>query len=133
MMRTRISLSLALLIGAPALGAAQEPTPVPPTRSDSQNAQTPTAIQRGTPASAAQTAMYEDIEIMRRLLSRELQVRAQAWCASCHTPVRAFAFSPDGNTLHAGTMPFCAWSHHFLAVDVDVTYLKGYGVVLHVT
>src|SRR5262245_15198139 len=62
-------------------------------------------------------AMAEEIEIMRRLLNRELLERPVFICASCHDSnsasvryyaggnrcLRGFAFSPDGRRLATGT------------------------------
>jgi hypothetical protein len=54
----------------------------------------------GAPAAPPAHQMYEDIEIMRRLLLREMHSRRMSECASCHEPqLRAAAFTPDGRVL----------------------------------
>src|SRR5437773_894853 len=96
MTRTRIGLSLVLLIGAPGLDAAQEPTQPPPSRSGIEERKSNPAAAQLPPVP---NAIYEDIEIMRRLLSRELQVLGQTWCSSCHMPnVRGFGFAEGNKT-----------------------------------
>jgi hypothetical protein len=95
--------------------------------------------------------MYEDIEIMRRLLLREVHSRQMVQCAACHGPVgvRAVAFSPDGKLLATEEGVFRVWDastgkmlqnpHGFLGPDlpalpgIDGVYLKGYGVVFSMT
>jgi hypothetical protein len=63
--------------------------------------------------------MYEDIEIMRRLLNRDFfSVTGQ--CASCHAnPVRAVAFSPDGKFLAGGGQELRPWEAKALAFSPD--------------
>src|SRR5262249_44639559 len=101
MMSTRIWINLTLLVGTPVFAAAQESTQTPPSQSGVAETRTqgPIETQRGTTVAPSQSPMYEDIEIMRRLLHRELQNYAQASCSSCHAAVRGSTFSPARSSL----------------------------------
>src|SRR5262245_39126886 len=68
------------------------------TSPDSDRAQSEAATQQA-PRPKERTAMQEDIEIMRRILTRDLHSYQQATCAACHGSASALAFSPDGKTL----------------------------------
>src|SRR5262249_8592949 len=98
--------------------------------------------------------MYEDIEVMRRLLLRTVPaVHMSKSCMSCHSAVpHALAFSPDGRLL-AGEMPGSGvrlWdavtgrqilpaAHPpipdggVVGPDIEGVYLNGYGVVFSLT
>jgi tetratricopeptide (TPR) repeat protein len=150
-------LAMALLAAAPAWAAAQgaaaplDTTPV--VAQASQSATKPLFGGQKPADRSAPAAMAEDIEIMRRLLIRDLYVHQQAFCTSCHGSVYQMAFSPDGKLVAQSATKVVApgeWfltrqlnsllptgefdgSHARLPLDVDGTYLQGYGVVFHIT
>jgi hypothetical protein len=150
-MMTRIakSLSPALLLVMPGLilaqtAAKQGTPPVPATR--------PAAVDP-----AKLTAMYEDVEIMRRILNRDLAAYQQAVCSTCHAPVRMPHGSSDGwkfltsdyypralgpmtggttvgAMVGAMTGGTTAPAAHVSGVsEMEGTYLKDYGVVFNVS
>ncbi len=111
-----VSAALTLLILAPGSGVCQTP--------------------KNTSAAGTAAFRYEEIEIMRRLLRRELQGYQQAVCATCHVPARALAVWADGNNLalqaNKGMSSYGSLLPTTLFLDVDGTYLDGYGVLYHV-
>jgi tetratricopeptide (TPR) repeat protein len=120
-------LALTLVLGTTAPIAAQESSKSTLTGSSSTGA---SSSLRGTPVPHVQTAMYEDIEIMKRILSRDLHAHQQAACAACHGPSRVEKVSSArGDEWFITKTP----ANSPMAVDVDGTYLKDYGVVFHVT
>jgi hypothetical protein len=94
--------------------------------------------------------MYEDIEVMRRLLNRDFVNRVTGQCKSCHAnpfTLSSAAFTPDGNYLALGRQDswFRLWdvasgkqlsAPHDLAhpfAGAEGTYLKGVGVIYTIT
>jgi hypothetical protein len=128
MNRLCIALGMCWLLAVPLRTFAQAPSA--------------TAPAAATVAPADLKAMYEDIEILRRIMNRDLQ-RHQ--CASCHSSPRALAFSPDGRALAVQTdasvnvaqlWQMAPAGHGDLAhqfTGAEGSYLKGFGVVYSIT
>jgi hypothetical protein len=144
MIRSQRWLGLVVLALAPAVCAGQEFTqylqeavlaPASQTASNTQNG-------RGNKPASSQAGMSEDTEIMRRILSRQLQAHQQSSCMSCHGG-RFERHVKTGDWTQAGTNAFfyvgapaklpVSPGHDPLTLDVDGTYLKDYGVVFHVS
>jgi hypothetical protein len=121
-------LAFTLMLGTTAQIAAQPSSPSTPKTADSPSTGTSSSL-RGTPVTHVQTAMYEDIEIMKRILSRDLHAHQQAACAACHGPSRVEKVSTARGQWFLTKTP----ANSPMAVDVNGTYLKDYGVVFHVT
>jgi hypothetical protein len=134
-------LSAALLMTA-AMARAQPPDTQSPRRADLH-------LRVAVPAKVADKtrSMYEDIEIMRRILERSLWDSSQAR----HNLVREVAFSPDGKRMATATAEGTVrlWDtatgkavvslahadpHNSLDVQgLQGTFLKDYGIVYTVT
>jgi hypothetical protein len=140
--RTFLMLAAGLLLP----GAARSQTPV-------IQAQVEQKLAGLRADQARQEEMYEDIEVMRRLLTPQVSKAVmltpagrQANCASCHDTVRSAAFSPDGRMLTSSsdghvrlwdaTTGKAMYTHpHMipLAPGPEGMYLKGHGVVYTLT
>ena len=88
-------------------------------------------------AQAPEDQMAEDIEILRRLLGKELLRRPSLQCAACHDAGWGAMFSTyDQGKAHIFSLPLERIDHHPAVGHASVSegiYLKGYGVVYAVT
>jgi hypothetical protein len=125
-----VRLSVAVLLLYPCLAYGQ----VNPFGKDAS-----AAVTRSDPGVQETREMYENIEIMRRILSERLQAWTMS-CVQCHVGRNAdkLAFSPDGKVLVTGEQMVRIWdaktgksmSSQATRIEVDGFYLRGQGVVL---
>lgn len=100
------------------------------------------ALPGTAPAQDAEASMAEDIEIMRRLLAKELLNRQTNQCIACHQP-SSLVPHPDGKHLFsAQDITARVWDveHFHVATSLhshgsvpEGFYLKGHGVVYTAT
>jgi hypothetical protein len=133
--RYLVGLAVGLALSATAF-AQREPTAAPP------------VLVRPPETNSKQ--MYEDIEVMRRLVAKRLQGFQAADCQKCHNqPGTKMGGGGGGITVLVGPDGKAVFGdfdadgrfdldlvHHGLQVnpsEVDGTYLRGHGAVFHVT
>jgi hypothetical protein len=130
-------LGAGLLFLSPALAAGQAPVAVPPptVRSEVPSEEAVRGISAQDLHRTGPTdlkKMYEDIEILRRLLNRDLVTHQMGQCASCHGPGTGFtglSFAPDGKRLlslwqpNPVTLAFSPDGNHLAVKDGQVVRL----------
>jgi hypothetical protein len=155
MRRLSISIGLGVWLAMPGLAAAQVAESPSPPRSYEPVPGAPAGAYYPKAKLPDLKPMYEDIEILRRILNRDFAKRHQlGQCAVCHQDVRSqavralgsLAFSPDGKTLATGTDRIVRFwdvtsgkqiaghglpAHPF--TGAEGTYLAGVGVVYTIT